>query len=159
MKFFAALMVLALLASIGGVTYLYLDATVTVEATGVAVVEAHAQPDLFADIKSQVRNNAVVGTVFRQEALANAEDYQFCVYTVRLANKTFVTADMIEVQVTPIDGDILQIGETGAHALSARSTGDIQATTLSRRGTQSMREVTVTYYMWGIPFSVKTTCR
>lgn len=159
MKFFAVLMVIALLASIGGVTYLYIDATVTVEATGTIVLEASAQTPVFDSIAAQMRNNAVIGTVFRQEALNNAADYQFAVYTVRLNNKTFLTADMIEVQVTPIESDILQIGDTGAHALSARSTGDIQATILSRAGTPSMREVTVTYYMWGLPFSLKTTCR
>ena len=159
MRFLAVFMVLALLLSGCGVVWLYLDATVTVEATGAAVVEASAQPALYQQLQQQMRNQAVVGTTFRQTTLGNAEDYQFTVYTVRLKNNCFITADMVEVQVSPMDGDILQVGQNTALALVARSTGDIQATVLSTVGTHTVRELTVTYYMWGLPFTIKTTTR
>ena len=159
MKFLAVLLVLALLLSGCGVVWLYLDATVTVDATGAAVVEASAQPALFQQLQQQMRNQAVVGTTFRQTELGSADDYQFTVYTVRLKNNCFITADMVEVQVSPMEGDILQIGQSAALALSARSTGDIQTTVLSTLGTHTIRELTVTYYLWGLPFTVKTTTR
>lgn len=159
MKFLAGLMVLLLLCSIGGVAWLYLEATVTVEATGTAVVEATAQPELFRTLSHQMRNDAVIGTTFRHAELQQPSDYQFTVYTVRLKNNCFLTADMIEVQVSPLAGDVLQIGYDTAYALKPRTTGDIQATVLSDIGTQTMREVTVTYYMWGLPFTLKTTVR
>ena len=159
MRFLAVLLVFALLLSGCGVVWLYLDATVTVEATGAAVVEASAQPALFQQLQQQMRNKAVIGTTFRQTDLDNADDYQFTVYTVRLKNNCFITADMVEVQVSPMEGDILQVGQSAALALSARSTGDIQTTVLSTIGTHTIRELTVTYYMWGLPFTVKTTTR
>jgi len=159
MKFLAALMVVALLFAIGGVAWLSLDATITVEATGTAVVEASAQTALFDQLRQQMDNNAVIGTTFRKAALDNPADYQFTVYTIRLKNNCFITADMVELQISPTAGDILQVGQDAAHALRARSTGDIQATILSDIGTQTVREITVTYYMWGIPFSLKTTTR
>ncbi len=159
MKFLAGLMVLVLLCAIGGVAWLYLEATVTVEATGTAVVEASVQPELFQTLSRQMRNGAVIGTTYRQTALDQPSDYQFTVYTVRLKNNCFLTADMIEVQVSPLQGDVLQIGHDTAFALKPRSTGDIQTTVLSDTGTPTMREVTVTYYMWGLPFTLKTTVR
>lgn len=157
MKLLAGLLVIALLFAGCGVVWLYLDATVTVEATGAVVVEAAAQPALFDQLSQQMANNAVVGTTFRQTALDDPSQYQFTVYTVRLKNNCFVTADMVELQVSPMDGDVLQIGQTTALALQSRSTGDISATVLSTIGSHTVRELTVTWYMWGYPFTVKTT--
>ena len=68
-----------------------------------------------------------------------------------------LTADMVEVQVTPMDGDVMQLGVEGAHALPKRTTGDIQATILTKLGMHSVREINISYYMWGIPFHLKTT--
>ena len=157
MKFLAGLMVLILLCSIGGVAWLYLEATVTVEATGTAVVEATAQPELFRTLSHQMRNDAVIGTTFRHTALDQPADYQFTVYTVRLKNNCFLTADMVEVQVTPMQGDVLQLADGSARALAARSTGDLGATILTDINMHSVRELNISYYMWGMPFTIRTT--
>lgn len=157
MKAVAILSVIVLIAVLVGVGYLYLTSTVVVEALGVVAVEASTQEALFNDLRAQVEERRVLGTAFTTDAPLNAADYQFYTYTVRLRNNCFVTADMVEVQVTPMAGDVLQLGDTTARALPAQSTGDITATILTPIGMHSVRELNVSYYMWGVPFTIRTT--
>ena len=156
MKYAAIFMVLVLIASLVGVGYLYLTANVTVQAVGVTAVEASTQPALFEELARQVENRQVLGTAYTSAPLGSMDNYQFYTYTVRLRNNCFVTADMVEVQVTPMEGDVLQIGDETARALPARATGDITATILTDVNMHSVRELNITYYMWGVPFSLKT---
>ena len=156
MKYAAIFMVLVLIASLVGVGYLYLTANVTVQAVGVTAVEASAQPALFEELARQVESRQVLGTTYTSAPLGGIENYQFYTYTVRLRNNCFVTADMVEVQVTPMEGDVLQIGDDTARALPARATGDITATILTDVNMHSVRELNITYYMWGVPFNLKT---
>ena len=157
MKYIAILLVVVLLACVGGVGWLYLNANVTVAATGVIAVEAATQPELFAQLRDQVESGHVSGTLFQQGTLGEAEGYQFYTYTVRLNNGCFLTADMVEVQVTPMEGDVLQLGDDTARALPARTTGDIQATILTDVNMHAVRELNITYDMWGLPFTLRTT--
>lgn len=83
--------------------------------------------------------------------------YQFYTYTVRLRNFSMLTCDMVELQVTPREGDVLQMGNEQSKALSAGATGDISATVLTSVESLPVRELIITYYVWGIPFTVKTT--
>jgi len=157
MKYIAALMVIVLLAAVGGTGYLYMTANLVVEATGLASHPASEQQATFDDLKTRMELNAVQGTLFDSEALGSAQDYVFYTYTLRLRNDCFLDMDMVEVQVVPVDGDILQIGSFQANGLPARSTGDISATILTRAGNHAVREIIVTYYVWGVPHTLKTT--
>ncbi len=157
MKYAAIAAVLLLIACLIGVGYLYLTTNVTVEAIGVVAVEASTQPDLFNQLRQQVENQSVVGTAFTTTPLGDAENYQFYTYTIRLKNNCFVTADMVEVQVTPMQGDVLQLADEAARALPARTTGDLGATILTDVNMHSVRELNISYYMWGVPFTIRTT--
>ena len=157
MKYAAIAAVLLLIACLIGVGYLYLTTNVTVEAIGVVAVEASTQPDLFNQLRQQVENQSVVGTAFTTTPLSDAENYQFYTYTIRLKNNCFVTADMVEVQVTPMQGDVLQLADEAARALPARTTGDLGATILTDVNMHSVRELNISYYMWGVPFTIRTT--
>ncbi len=160
MKFFAILSVLILIVTLVGVGYLYMTANIVVEAVGVVAVEAASQPDLFHDLKEQVRLGAVTGTPYvGAQELADAENYQFYTYTVRMRNNCAVPADMVELQVTPMSGDILQIGSFADVKLPASQTVDVNATILTDVNMHAIREVTITYYIWGVPFTMKTTIR
>ncbi len=160
MKFFAILSVLVLICALIGVGALYMTANVVVEATGVVALEATAQPALFADLQEQVRLGAVVGTAYTAPTeLRGVENYQFYTYTVRLRNDCSAPADMIELQITPMAGDVLQMGSTANVTLPAHGTADVAATILTDVNMHPVREVVVTYYMWGVPFTTKTTVR
>lgn len=156
MKYAAIVAVLLLILTLIGTGYLYMTANVTVDAVGVIAVEAASQPVLFEELRQQTEQQRVLGTSFVSGPLGAPEKYQFYTYTIRLKNNCFVTADMVEVQITPMEGDVLQLGDSVARALPARTTGDINATILTDIGMHSVREINITYYMWGIPFHVKT---
>lgn len=157
MKYVAIITVIMLIACLIGVGYLYLTANVTVEALGVVAVEASTQPQLFADLAQQVEGGHVLGTAYTSAPLGDIGNYQFYTYTIRLKNNCFVTADMVEVQVTPMAGDVLQLADQTARALSARSTGDLGATILTDVNMHAVRELNISYYMWGVPFTIRTT--
>ena len=160
MKYIAILSVLVLIVTLVGVGYLYMTANIVVEAVGVIATDAPSQEALFNELKAQVRLGAVVGTPYVPDMeLSGPEDYQFYTYTVRLRNDCSVPADMIELQVTPMAGDILQIGSTADVKLPAGQTADVTATILTDVNMHAIREVTVTYYIWGVPFTMKTTIR
>ena len=157
MKYVAGLMVIVLLAAVGGVGYLYMTTNLVVEATGLTPHTALEQQATFDDLKTRMALNAVQGTVFAQEPLGAASDYTFYTYTLRLRNDCFLDLDMIEIQIVPAEGDVLQLGDLQPKGLPARTTGDISATILTQNGTHSVREIIITYYVWGVPHTLKTT--
>lgn len=158
MKSAAIVSVVLLILSIIGVGYLYLTTSITiVDTPQVIAVEAYTQPELFQQLQAQVESGSVLGSTYTSSRqLEGAENYQFLTYTVRLRNNCYVNADMVEVQVTPMDGDVLQLGDFVPKTLPAQATGDIQATILTRLGMHPVRELNVTYYIWGLPFHLRT---
>ncbi len=166
MKFLAIVSALILLLTLVGVGYLYMTTNIYVEAAGVITVEASAQPALFASLRDQARLNAVVGTAYNSPVdLGEAEDYQFCIYTVRVRNNCRVAADSMEVQVSPMTGDVLCFAQNDylpvptLVSVPVGGAAEASSVLLTTRGNHTIREVTVTYYMWGIPFTLKTTVK
>ena len=160
MKYFAIITVLILIVTLVGVGYLYMNANIYVEAVGAVASDALDQEALFNQLRDQVRLGAVAGTPYTNaQELSGPEDYQFITYTVRLRNNCAVTADMVELQITPMSGDVLQIGSYQDVKLPAGQTVDATATILTAKGMHAIREVTITYYIWGAPFTMKTTVR
>lgn len=160
MKYFAIFSVLILIVTLVGVGYMYMSANIFVEAVGVVSADAPSQIILFEELREQLRLGAVVGTPFvSTQELSDAENYQFYTYTVRLRNECAVAADMVELQVTPMTGDILQIGSFADVKLPAKQTVDASATILTDVNMHPIREVTITYYIWGVPFTMKTTIK
>ena len=92
-----------------------------------------------------------------QAPLSGPEDCLFYTWTVHLENKTALPVNVIEMQVTPMTGDILLIGDPAEHTLDARSETDLSVTMLTAREKHSVREAVVTWYVWGLPFSTRLT--
>ena len=158
MKAAAIISVILLIACLLGIGVLYGTASMAVESVGVIAVEASTQPELFGQLREQVETGGVLGTAYTSQTwLDDASNYQFYTYTIRLRNDCYVTADMIEAQVTPMEGDVLQIGDFTVKQLPAHNTGDLQVTILTAIGMHPVRELIVTYYVWGMPFTLKTT--
>lgn len=160
MKYIAILSVLVLILTLVGVGYMYMTANIFVDAVGVVATEATNQLPLFEELQNQLRLGAVIGTPYiASQELPGAENYQFLTYTVRLQNNCSVSADMVELQVTPMAGDVLQIGSFTDVKLPAGQSVDVNATILTDRSMHHIREVTITYYIWGVPFTMKTTIK
>jgi len=63
---------------------------------------------------------------------------------------------MIEVQVIPQSDDILQKADLKVKSLDLKSEGEIQVQILAPKNTHPIREMIVTYYLWGVSGHLKT---
>lgn len=157
MRVVAVLLMVLCLAAVILSGYLYL--TANIEVTGVSCVarDAADQRDLFQSLKSAVSSGSFTGTPFNISSVGSPEDCVFYEYTVEMRNDSFLRAEVIEIQITPMNGDILQIGDPEARDLAPRSRGSFSAVILTDRNMHNVREMTVTYYLWGLPFSERIT--
>ncbi len=154
----AAIIVLVLcIAALGGIGYLYLTANVSVTFAECIATDAVTQLDTYHQLTAALTAGKLIGTPFAKEAPDSPEDALFYTYAVHLENHSFLPVEIVEIQVTPLTGDILQMGETQAFDLPAGRKMDLTATILTLKTMQSARELTVTYYIWGLPFTEKLT--
>ena len=157
MKAFAAVLIVLVLLAVAAVGYLYLTANLEVRFDNCIATDGLTQAEYFDGLKKKVETSTFTGTRFSADPIGTADQYQFLTYTVRLDNHAFLTADVIEIRITPMPGDVLQLGEEAEHSLPSGKKADLSATILTARDMHSVREATVTYYFWGIPFSEKIT--
>lgn len=139
------------------VGYLFLTAKVEVVDVKVVGVPASNDPDAFEQLKASVQQDTFQGTLFQKPtAWKEAEDYVYLTYTLRIRNDCLVPIDMLEVQIVPQSSDILQLGDNSVHSLSMKTEGDLTAQVLSHKNSHSVREIIVTYYLWGISGTLRT---
>jgi len=150
-------MIALVVLSLALVGYFFATAKVSIAAYKAEGIQATERADLFGQIKQQVAQNAFQGTLFQTGPLGEADQYALITYTLRLSNQCLVPVDMVEVQVVPDPKDVLQIGDLTVHSLEAKSQGDITATILTAKDSNSIREMIVTYYVWGVSFSIRET--
>lgn len=139
------------------VGYFFLTAEVSIVGFKTEGVQAADVPETFEKIKTSVEDNTFQGTLFQSGTIGPAENYALITYTVTLSNQCLVPIDMIEVQVVPEPTDVLQVGDHAEHYLQAKSQGDVTATLLMPKDSHTVREIIVTYYVWGVSFSIKET--
>jgi len=157
MKVVAVFLVILLIAALAGVGFLYFNSNLEVTFASVAATDPVTQLDAFNRLKSSLEDETFIGTLYDTAPLSSPENYQFYTWTLHLENKSFLKADVIEVQITPMAGDVLRYGDSGENTLNARSTGNISVTMLTSRSMHSVREAIVTWYAWGLPFSTRLT--
>lgn len=155
LKYIAIFLVILLAVTLLFVGYFFLTANVSISAFKAQGIPASQVPEQFAELKAAVQDKTFRGTVFGTPALGEADDYALITYTLRLNNQCLVPIDMIEVQVVPEPTDILQLGDEAVHSLGPKSQGDITATILVPKDSHTVRELVVTYYVWGVSFSLK----
>lgn len=157
MKTVAILLVLTVLVAGTAIGYLYMSSNVTIDHVNVVAVDGADQTELFENLKGQIRENRLIGTPFQTADLGEADEYVFYRYTVTLKNDTAVKAEAAELQITPLEGDVLQMGDTEEHVIRAGTTGEITGVLLTGKDSKNVRELTVSFYIWGLPFTLKTT--
>ena len=151
------LMITLVVLALGVVGYFFATAKVTITAYDAKGAQATQNQALFDQLKDDVAQNTLQGTLFKTATLGNAAGYAFITYTVRLSNQCLVPIDMVEIQVEPDPEDVLQMGDTAVRSLNARSVGDITATILTAKDKDAVREVIVSYYVWGVSFTIRQT--
>ncbi len=157
MRLTAIILLILLLAAAGLTGYLYVTANITVTDIECIAEDAASRPELFAEWKDQVSSGTFSGTLFDASELGAAEEYQIYTYTVHLRNETFVEAEVAEAQVSPAGRDVLQMEQAEAVRIPARGSGRIQAVILTKKDMHNVREIAVSYYLWGLPFFTRVT--
>ena len=159
MKAAAIILIVLCLAAVGVVGWMYMTTNLEVVSVGCVAVDAVDQQETFDRLKQEALLETLAGTVFQSPKEATAENSLFYTYTFRISNHTFLKAEVIEISITSMSGDYLQIGEDGFRDLPAGKSGEMTTTILSAKGGHQVREARVTWYFWGIPFSAKVTCK
>ena len=157
MKPLAIFLVVLVLAALAGVGWFYFNSTLSVSFSSCTAVDPVTQADVFARLKESVENGTFVGTLYSTAPVGSPEELLFYTWTVHLDNRSFLPATVIEIQVTPMSGDLLVIGDPSEHTLAPRSESDLSVTMLTARDRHSVREAIVTWYVWGFPFSTRLT--
>ncbi len=158
LKYLMLFMIALLIVVLVIVGYFFFTAKVTVADCEISGVQASTQPELFQQVKGYSGLDALQGTMFTDAPIGDAADYAFVTYTLQLSNQCLVPVEMIEIQIIPQEGDVLQIGDFANHTLQAKTGGSVSATILTRKDNHSVREVYITYYVWGVSFSIRCTC-
>ena len=157
MKALGIILIVLVLVAMGGLGYLYMNARITVEFVECVATDAVDQAVYFEQLKEQVEKDTFIGTRFSRSPLTTPEDCLFYTYTVSIDNRSFLRAEMVEFQVTPMGSDLLQIGDTTTCNAETGRTTELSATILTTKDMHNVREGTITYYLWGLPFSTTIT--
>jgi hypothetical protein len=157
LKYIAIFMVILVVITLLLVGYFFTTASVSIAAYGATGRQCADSPEEFERIKASLAEETFIGTRFSNMPIGNAEEYALITYTLRLSNQCLVPIDMIEIQVVPLPTDVLQLGDGETHSLQAKTTGDFTATILVPKDSHSVRELIVTYYVWGVSFQLKAT--
>lgn len=134
--------------------YCYMGAHMRVEMAVASAIPAADAAEAFADLRVQVNEGSFYGETYREADLSDADGYEFLTITVRMANPGLFPMEWIRLQVRPDVADVLQMANDRTPSLASGSRGDFSTTLLKLAGGDTRREVTVTYYVLGHPFSV-----
>ena len=155
LKFAAIAAVSLLLVMIGLVGYLFLTAEVQV--VDIQVQGIPVDPAEFETLKASIEQETFYGTLYQKpREWKDASEYVYLNYTLRIRNNCLVPIDMIEVQVVPQSDDILQVADLQVKSLDLKSEGDLTVQILAPKDTHAIREMIVTYYLWGVSGNIKT---
>ena len=157
MKPLGIILIILVLVAVVAVGYLYLNAKLDITFKECIATDGITQIDFFDNLKSKVDASTFIGTRFTNNELTTADQYQFLTYTLHFNNHSFLKAEVIELRITPMGSDVLQVGDEVPHDLPSGRQTDLSAMILTTREMHSVREATVSYYIWGIPFTAKLT--
>lgn len=162
MKVLGIILIVLVVAALGFVAYFWLfqgpsSANMTVTYTDCIAADPVEFSDEFARLKEQRENGTFIGTVFSDLPLGSPEEYVFYTWTVHLSNQTRIPAKVVEIQIVPMDGDVLQYPDTEIRSIQPGQEIDLTATVLTARNKHRVREAIVTWYFWGKLFTERIT--
>lgn len=165
MRALALLLVLCVAAAGGTLLYAVIQATLAADIVPVQVIPALERPDEFARWQGALLRQSAQGTAFEKELNGSAQDYAFFVYSVSVANKGLLPARMVELQVAPGEGDVLSFTPAASLRqnvnlpvdIPAGGTRSVQCIVLTRVDGNAVRELYLTYYIWGTPHTIRLT--
>lgn len=158
MKALAIAVLIVTIIGAGAVLYGINTLAPVVEQASVLATPAVQAQDIFDGAMAQVGKGTFTGRVFSQPGALDAKDCTFLTYTVRLANKGFFPAEWVSLDMTPVQGDVLQLDNVQANVLARGSRGDLSATVLHMGdAAQTQRDYTIQCYVFGRKITLQGT--
>lgn len=165
MKKIAIVLMIIALAALGVTLWGITNATLQVEAEEALAAPADSQRAEFERLMGLLSHDAVRGIVFDKQVTGNPADYTILRYTLRVKNNGFLPAKVLEAVVLPVSGDVLCYSQQDAQGIDVNEHLNLDAGRetrlhcylLTKKDMHAVREIHVTYYIWGHPFLVKVT--
>ncbi len=157
--------VVLVLAALFVLVYGVINTRLDVKPMGAQVYSAGDQPQEFERLRRAIDTKSLIGTAFQQTLDGEAGDYSLVVYTVQLKNNGLLPADIAEVVLAPADSDVLcyMEGTTKGSIPDIRvkpgETVSLRCVLLTRGHPTAtpVRNLYVSYYIWGNPIQIKVT--
>lgn len=137
---------------------------------GLSVEGARALPQeefelRFRRLSEQLANGGVRGVVYENSLEGEMDDYMILEYTILVSNTGLIKAQMLEALVVPLKGDVLCFSQQEFDAMDINRSIDADAGQqirlrcylLTRKDLHAVRDIQVSYYVWGNPFIRKVT--
>lgn len=154
----AAILLIVLVLAVGGVIgYGLFNSSLQVIGKGLQCFPAKDRAMEFETLRIAVEQKSLIGTVLQSGNLGPASDYSYYMYTLRIQNPGLLDAQMVELQIAPLQQDVLFYGDAGEITIPAGETRDIWCVLLTRGEPHAVRDIYITYYLWGHPQEVKFT--
>ncbi len=155
----AAIVLIVLTLIVGGALgYALFNTDLKVMGKSLEVLPAGERAAQFDALRAAVERQSLMGTVLKTDFTGPAENYSYYIYTLRLENRCLVPAEMVEMQISPMAGDVLFYGDTaGEIIIPPGENRDVWCVLLTEGTPHPVRDIYVTYYLWGHPQEVKYT--
>lgn len=139
------------------VGYLFMTAEVLIVDVTAHGIPAQNDSEAFENLKRSVEEETFYGTLYQKPLeWQDASEYVYLTYELTIRNNCLVPIDMLEVQVVPQTTDILQLADLKVKSLDLKSEGTMTVQILAPKDTHPVRELIVTYYLWGVSGSIRT---
>ena len=161
-KLALVLLILALLTA-GVTVWGFVHARMDLEVGNVRALPDNEFLPRFERLREQLRIQAVRGIVYEDAPLGEPDDYVILEYTIKVGNRGFITAQMLEAVVVPLKGDVLCYSMQEAQGMDVNSSIEagagrqiyLRCYLLTRKDLHAVRDIQVSYYIWGKPFILK----
>ncbi len=154
MRVFTCILLLVTLLVGAFLGYCYYGTQMKIVGVAASVTPANEALGTYNEVRQQVSDGVFLGTKYRLDEFAAAEDYEFLTLTVRMENAGFLPMDWVRIEVAPGASDVLQLAATRTPSLAGNTRSDFSTTLLTRTGGGTARKITVSYYVLGRAFSV-----
>ena len=141
----------------GALGYALFHTDLRVVGSALQTLPAADRPAEFDALRAAVAGQSLLGTVLRSGEMCPAENYRYYIYQLRLENQCLIPAEMVELQIAPLAEDVLFYGDTQETVIPAGETRDVYCVLLTQGSPHPVRDVFITYYLWGHPQEVKYT--
>ena len=159
MRFFAIFLCICVLVASALLLYQSLNTQLVVvgQRGDISLANAPQNAQDFYALQLAMERENVLGTVFTDDSLEKAEDYSFQVYTISLKNNGLLPAEMVGIQCSPYQGDILSYTQQTETMIAPGKITDVWIKVLTKSKKSHAQELFITYYLLGKSYTMRHT--